>query len=561
MGYDPNLTHVIYGADADLIMLALITHEPNFYIIRESIMDFNTVTCRICGQAGHFSSDCKGEARQKQGEFDEQGNRVATVEFQFLRIPVLREYLYYEFEELKYYPNYNFERIIDDFVFLCFFVGNDFLPHLPTLHIRDGAIDGLVYLYTRIFHRMNGYLTENGTVVLHRVDILFAEIAKIEDEWFQEKHAREEMFKNRDNARKRKAQEVEGTTEDQKNEIAAKNFQQEIEQMLQEEDKIRYGEEGWKLRYYKEKFKVGEDEYEEFRQRIHKSYIEGICWVFSYYYNGCQSWGWYFPFHYAPLASDLLHSHLLDIDFKLSVPFSPFAQLLSVLPPASIHALPRAIQSLVVDNDSEIIDFYPEDFTLDTNGKRFSWQGVMLLPFIEESRLITALSRKLSLLTDEEKERNGVGDTIMYFYQSQLEINVRYINSTPRFSKYSKPINCPVQMWVIENLPKGHHASVILPGTQLPKPEVDRHVFQCGNRRGFGGLTMINMISRSLSSIPEARVNVANRIEPMPQWSESFNNNRAVCLAPTEKRIKPNDEKNNLIANLQKLVNLLKNPK
>ena len=41
----------------------------------------------------------------------------------------------------------------------------------------------------------------------------------------------------------------------------------------------------------------------------------------------------------------------------------------------------------MIDPECPVIDFYPEDFKIDLNGKKYAWQGVALLPFVDEVRL------------------------------------------------------------------------------------------------------------------------------------------------------------------------------
>ena len=68
----------------------------------------------------------------------------------------------------------------------------------------------------------------------------------------------------------------------------------------------------------------------------------------------------------------------------------------------------------MTDSESEIVDFYPEDFDLDLNGKKQSWKAVVLLPFIDEKRLLSAMSTKYPLLTAEEHARNEMGKDALF---------------------------------------------------------------------------------------------------------------------------------------------------
>ncbi len=107
--------------------------------------------------------------------------------FQFAKLYVVRQWLEVFFQEL---PKLDFgfciERIIDDFVFMCFFVGNDFIPHIPSLNIREGGIDALLHIYKRILPSNGGYLTENGELHLKRVNNYLKTLAAAEEKMMEE---------------------------------------------------------------------------------------------------------------------------------------------------------------------------------------------------------------------------------------------------------------------------------------------------------------------------------------------------------------------------------------
>lgn len=196
------------------------------------------------------------------------------------------------------------------------------------------------------------------------------------------------------------------------------DFSEELQKRLRSKgdvgdlpDNVRLGEAGWKARYYSTKFGWSETDIES-RATLVRSYYEGLLWVMHYYYRGCTSWEWYFPYHYAPFASDLVDVDVLsdNIHFSLGRPFRPFTQLMGVMPASSGKlVLPRCYSRLMTSLTSPILEYYPEDFEIDLNGKRFSWQGVALLPFVDEKRLHAALDPLAPLLTPEEVTRNSFG--------------------------------------------------------------------------------------------------------------------------------------------------------
>ncbi|CAF3436487.1 unnamed protein product [Rotaria sp. Silwood1] len=487
--HNPNTHHVFCGADADLIMLGLATHEPYFTIIREEFKQNKPRPCDICGQLGHDMKECKGISKEKFAKCNELTSEINYVEtrYIFVRLSILREYLYRDLKIDYQLPfQWNLERAIDDWVFMCFFVGNDFLPHLPSLEIRENAIDHLIRIYKENIPKFQGYLTKNGIPNMECVEIILTSVGKMEDEIFMKRHENDQQQRQRERNRSNNyqppnkrfrsttnrnepiwmstsqlEQQISGQqsnlhisnptqTNMQSRQVQCINFSsnnrsrkrrydemeedtldtrivnrqdsvcgEEEEEDNDPNDTVRLWEEGWRERYYKNKFKVKKKNLDKFRIQVAQNYARGLCWVLQYYYQGVPAWDWYFPYHYAPFASDFLQLKDIPVFFdKKTKPFKPLEQLMAVFPSQSRKLLPIEWQSLMIEKKSPIIDFYPLNFCVDLNGKRYEWQGVALLPFVDEKRLHRTLEHVYSTLTDEEKKRNKRGYDRLYIHSS-----------------------------------------------------------------------------------------------------------------------------------------------
>lgn len=519
--HDPNTRHVMYGLDADLIMLGLATHEPHFHILREDVFfqESKGRTCRICGQTGHYADQCRGEAKQKDGEFDEKDSGVALKPFIWLHVSVLREYLAAELETPHLPFRFDLERALDDWVFMCFFVGNDFLPHLPSLDIKENGIDTLIAIWRDNIALMGGYVTRDGQVDLARAQYILNGLAKQEDAIFRKR--RDIDVRRENNAKRRKLEEedrnkresgsnfnksskIDGNfptdlptfapgkgetiryihplthdmvtnrsamqqaneanksaaaelkarllhktnqitttttngTETQSNGSSSVLGKRKVDSLEEDQsstpgrknpestepptkvadpeaapDTVRLWEDGYADRYYEQKFQADPSDV-AFRNKVAAAYVEGLAWVLLYYFQGCASWTWYYPYHYAPFAADFVDLADMKIKFEKGKPFHPYEQLMGVMPVASNHTIPGVFHSLMTDEDSPIVDFYPEDFPIDLNGKKWAWQGVALLPFIDSKRLLEAMATRYPGLSSEEVERNEFGKDVLIF--------------------------------------------------------------------------------------------------------------------------------------------------
>lgn len=92
---------------------------------------------------------------------------------------------------------YSLERIIDDFVLLAVFVGNDFLPHLPDLHIHENALERLFNIYKKVLPTAGGYINNSGTIDVKRLQMVLDGLKESEVEVFYKETGDQNWMKSK----------------------------------------------------------------------------------------------------------------------------------------------------------------------------------------------------------------------------------------------------------------------------------------------------------------------------------------------------------------------------
>jgi len=280
--------YCVVGLDADLILLCMLANKENIYIMRE-------------------------------------GDRWTD----YIDISLTRKLI---------------PISADDLIVLSCFIGNDFLPPIPTLEIKEsspeiGALDYFIQYYsvhpkTKLIDRRNGFL--NMTQIRQILkEISFREQAIME---------------------------------------ARRTDSSRFENPMWTGDIEKYREQ-----YHKTKLHFADP------VQIVRDYMKTVQWVYLYYSKHLTSepsWDWYYPYNYS-LHANAFEQHIpLNVrrfSFTTSAPSHPHEQLLRVIPPKNKDLIPEYLH----EHYDSLINRSSNIFKIDKTGKREEWEAVTIVDFVD----------------------------------------------------------------------------------------------------------------------------------------------------------------------------------
>jgi len=284
-------------------------------------------------------------------------------------------------EQLVYYLNYDKEPQTDveknrvyDYIFMCFMLGNDFLPHFPALNIRTNGIDILMETYRNVLGNSNKNIIINGKIIWKNFKLLVKELAMNEENYIQDE------YRKRNKAEKKPIIVDEEASKFDKEMLHAPSKEREVEKYINPLDKY------WESRYYDMLFDVEIDD--EWRQKISMNYLEGLEWTWKYYSVGCEDWRWCYKYHYPPLLIDLVRFvPYFDTDLiekKEKNPVKEEVQLSYVLPRKSLYLLPRRIEHKLLQQYN---DLYRLDYEFKWTYCKYFWECHVEFPEVDVEKI------------------------------------------------------------------------------------------------------------------------------------------------------------------------------
>jgi len=338
-------THVIYGLDADLIVLGLLQSREKIWLFREA-------------------ADSKPTPSQQLG--NKACGDMGEKEYTFFSIDKLRSYMFQEQND----PSYEL-----DYCMGMSLLGNDFLPHSMSVKLKEGGHDLLLHMLLDVRSKLKMPLFSNNSWNKEALQSCFAYLAYNEEESIQESVSQKI---------KQRHQRTRGTTskEHAQDEWNKTPLRLCDDLALMETPTTLKAD--WKRIYYGRYLNIHS---QTDIDNLCYEYCKGLIWIGKYYMGESVNLSWHFAWFLPPLWSDL-SSWLI----KNPLPSSPINGIL--LKPQEQLALVLPFQSFWLVRDPKLRQipkhlpqYFPKSFELFTAGHKQMWECEAMIPILTPERL------------------------------------------------------------------------------------------------------------------------------------------------------------------------------
>lgn len=391
----PDIVTLVYGLDADLIMLTLnhLHISKNLYLFRDTPEFIKSLDSTLDANKDYLLdipelAESIVKYIHNYDDVREAGETKKIVEN----------------KEMKSIDENVQTNRIKDYIFMCFLLGNDFLPHFPVVNIRTVGIEIILNVYRETLGKTNKFLINDMKIQWKNFGEFIKNIADREDDLMIDEHKRRDKMAKRfgssgggggynnmhgRNGRNDKNQFINtnkptilGSTDEVLGVDDIKKMDDLVMLPMKDRSVEKYinpFEKDWEYRYYKALFNL--EITDERRRQISVNYLEGLEWTFYYYIQGCIDWRWCYNYHYAPLFKDLV-KYIPQIDTQFITPsqhksIEDLVQLCYVLPKANLNLLPIEVNVVLFQRLEHL---YGDDYEFKWAYCKYFWESHADLP-------------------------------------------------------------------------------------------------------------------------------------------------------------------------------------